>query len=424
MSRKSGNLPWVAAIFGLALCVRLIFILAVPVNPIAGGDPRVYEQTALNILHEGKIYSEEGLAFRSPLYPIFIAGVYLIFGPYYQSIFLVQALLGAISAILIFQSLRPLSLFAAVIGGSLFVFHPLMLFYTKQVLTESLYVFLLSLLIYLTLQIRDGGIKSATSLGIVMGLATLCRSETLLLCIFILIGLWVVAFRRGRYWRKFATVLVVLCIYLLTISPWVIRNFFVVGAPVLSTNGGIMFYQGNSSEATGGYIAWEVPDDMPNNEVARSDYFFQRGIEYLRANLTTYPLLLGKKVTALWLPNDNLILDLSDILLIPLSIIGLALALWDRSKWHFCAIVASPIAAITMSALIFHGGNGRYRTPMYGSLIMFAAVLLAVIVQRMIDWQVSRHRNLTQNRLFSPKMTQNQAKSGRFDCNSNEVLLE
>jgi len=387
VSRKAEN-TLIVVVFGLALLVRLVFLAVVPVKPIAGGDPRAYEQTALNILREGAIYSEEGHAFRPPLYPFFVAFVYLILGSDHQNIFLFQALLSAISAVLLFQMLRSLGLLTALLGGGLFVVHPLILFYTKQVLTESLYIFLLSLLIYLALQVRERGLKSAICLGLVMGLATLCRSDSVLLSALLLIALFV--FQRGQFSRKLTTVFVVFIAYLLTLSPWLTRNMITVGAPVLSTNGGITFYQGNSPEATGGYINLEFSREVPNGELARNDYFFQEGFEYIRANSKTYPLLLRKKLVALWSPNGNFILDLSDILLIPFSIIGLVLALWDRLKWHLYAFMASPIVSVTITALIFHGER-RYRTPMYVSLIFFASIPLAIVTQRLIQGLAKRH---------------------------------
>ena len=118
------------------LAIRCAFVFAVTVKPIAGADSVIYKETAHNIRSEGVHYSGEGYAFRPPVYSYFIAAVYAVGGESDRSLFLAQAVIGAISAVLLYSCLHRWSMIAGVLASAFFSVHPLMLFYTEQALTE------------------------------------------------------------------------------------------------------------------------------------------------------------------------------------------------------------------------------------------------------------------------------------------------
>jgi len=142
--------------------------MGVNVNPM--GDSQVYEEIAHNILNKGTVYSVEGYAIVS-LYPFFVAGIFFIFGTSHINIFVIQSILGAMSAALLFLCVRRISTAVAVIASILFGIHPLMLFYSKQVMTESVHIFLAVSLTFLTLKVlEESRVWIAVAIGFLMGL--------------------------------------------------------------------------------------------------------------------------------------------------------------------------------------------------------------------------------------------------------------
>jgi 4-amino-4-deoxy-L-arabinose transferase-like glycosyltransferase len=385
---------WIAVIFLFALVVRIVFVAAVPVKPIAGADPRVYDETARNILQTGTAFSVEGYAFRSPLYPYFVAAVYGAFGENQRNVFVAQAVLGALGTVLLFLSLRQLSLFVATLGALLYALHPTMLFYTSQMLTESLYTFLLLLLTYSTFKMLDGKNRWVWMVGATMGLAILCRSEAMPLSALFALGLFL--FLSLRWLEKARLLLAVGVVVAIFLAPWLIRNYVLLGTPVLSTEGGITFYLGNNPEATGGYHVPTQPlPNIPSGEVQKNNFYFGQGLSFVANNPLTFLALIVKKQISLWSPNHNLVLDGADILLLPFAVLGLILAWRDRLNWRYFYFLACPIVTVlAVSSVVM--GQVRFRTSLYPFLIAFAALAMASLATWLIKgWRAFRRENLS-----------------------------
>jgi len=389
---------WYTGIFLGALLIRLCFVLQVPVKPSSGGDPKVYEETAINILSEGLAYSEEGYAFRSPLYPYLIAIVYAIGGRSRTNLFILQALTGSFAVLLLLHiGLTLLSHFrTALMSAALFAVHPLVLYYTKQVLTESLYMFFLVFVVYLAYKVVEEPQKgSLVLLGLAMGLTILCRAEGSLFSGLVLVGMF--AFTKGDIRRKFHKSFIVMFTMLLAVAPWVIRNCLVVGAPVLATEGGITLYLGNNPEATGGY---HVPTQMFEKEVSKlsevekSRFYTRKAVIYILENPTVFVSLGIRKLQALWGSWGNRILVVADWLLLPLAILGLPFAVSSRNNLRMYFFVLCPLISVTVGSIIFLG-QPRFRAPIYPFLIFFAMVA----IERICLWVGSKRQTMVVRKL-------------------------
>jgi 4-amino-4-deoxy-L-arabinose transferase-like glycosyltransferase len=377
-----GDWKGAAVVFGLAAAVRWAFVFAVAVKPIAGGDPGVYKETAHNIRTEGVYYSSEGRAFRPPLYPYFVAGVYLAVGEADRSLFLVQAVIGALSAVLLYCCLRRWDTTAAVVGAALFTIHPLMLFYEEQALTESLYIFLLLLATWLALRALDGGTGWSAACGVVLGLAIMCRSEAVVAAALFLTGLTL--FMRGEFKRRLARVALTAAAAAAIIVPWVARNYFVVGAASLSTEGGATLYLGNNPDATGGYhVPAQMFKGVPATEAERDRYFKNLAVDYLIKNPSAWGRLLIAKQRNLWGPHNNKLLDTADFVLVPFVLCGLILAGWQKKRWYLSFFLAAPFLSMLIISSLFIG-QVRFRTSSYPFFLAMCSFFIAAITSQVM----------------------------------------
>ena len=95
-------------VFAVALLVRVAYCVIIP--QLEGGqlgDTRIYDKLAKAIV-SGFGYERD--ARWPPLYPLFLAGVYMFFGSGFLAVRLIQAFLGALTALLVFILIKSLSL--------------------------------------------------------------------------------------------------------------------------------------------------------------------------------------------------------------------------------------------------------------------------------------------------------------------------
>lgn len=360
------------AILLLAFTIRVAFVNYASVAPLGGGDGQALETMGINILKGQAAYSGEGYAFRPPGFPFIVAQVYR-FGQNHRNIYLAQSLLGALSAMMLFLVLLRFNLAVAIVSSLIFSFHPLMLLFTKQLLTENTHIFLMLLITLLAFRTLDNKVW-ALALGCVWGLLILTRSEGTLTVAPILVGIAILA-KRNRLFKS----AIPLLIAAIVVSPWVYRNYKLLGHATLNTAGGLNFYMSFNPNATGGFYQPEQLADAPNGEAERSAFYFRKGLSFIREHPARAVTLAGHKQAHLWESFHNRFLDLADIGLLPISLVGMLLAI--RKREHL--LLLAPIIGITSVFFIFEA-ESRYRAPMYPFLISFAAVALVRVYQQVV----------------------------------------
>jgi len=202
------------AILLVALGIRVAWVLATPDYRLVH-DALDYNRHAISIADGDGFALSYGRpsAFRPPAYPIFLAGVYWIFGPSLEWARLANALVGtgivALIGVIAFQVWgRRVALIAMALGA---VYVPLILV-GQSVMSEPLFV--LCLLGAIACAFK----RWALATGVLMGLAVLGRANALILLLPLAWALW-----KGP---KPALIMVVACA--LTIVPWTIRNYVVL----------------------------------------------------------------------------------------------------------------------------------------------------------------------------------------------------
>jgi 4-amino-4-deoxy-L-arabinose transferase-like glycosyltransferase len=176
---------------------------------------------------------------RTPLYPLFIAAILGLFRTYWAVVFFqilagsVVPVLGARIACRIVPSRRVVTPV-----GILLAVEPLSVVYSFVFITETLFIllFFLFLLLFFDYLEKHGAWRIAGA-ALLLGLATLTRQtvQYLPVCAALLL-LW-----RGRQDRRrevWTHILILLTVFLVSISPWLYRNYRnygVVGMSALPT---------------------------------------------------------------------------------------------------------------------------------------------------------------------------------------------
>ncbi len=214
----------------------------------AGNGYRWYAETDLpTVLPYLKLdltsvdYDPRGVltSFRPPLYPTFLAVIYLIFGTgndRFLTARIFQTLLGAILSPMTYALARrliPSREAVARISAGIIAFYPMLIIYPLSLATENLF-FVLMLSSILALLIAKQSIDNSVSItnkkipffvnarwfmlsGILLGLTCLTRSVAQIFAILAVVWVWWVL----KQW-KMAMVLV--CLIAIVVVPWIVRN--------------------------------------------------------------------------------------------------------------------------------------------------------------------------------------------------------
>jgi hypothetical protein len=283
---------------------------------------------------------------------------------------------------MLFVLLLRFNITLAVIGSLLFSFHPLMLLFTKQMLTENTHILLLILISYFAFRTLDNKLW-ALPLGCAWGALILTRSEATVsvLPIVLAVGLFG---KRDKLFKVAVSTLIALML----VSPWLYRNYRLLGHATLNTAVGLNFHMSFNPSATGGFVEPAVPEGIPNGEAEQSAFYLSRGLRFIREHPSRAITLMVDKQSYLWQPFHNAFLDLADVLLLPFSLVGVLFALRKREY----LLLLAPILGISFVFLIFEAGP-RYRSAMYPFLICFAALALVRLCERILRAWCTRLRS-------------------------------
>jgi hypothetical protein len=216
-------------------------------------DRDAYGTIARNLVNGEGFCTEPGrpTAFRPPLYPILLAACRTVDGV--ALIAALHVLLGTVTTGMTWFLAQRLGLtpIGRLLAAVLVAVDPLLLLYSTQLMTETLFTFLVTGLL-LSLQ-HVGSSRQAVTAGVFFGLAALCRPTIWAFAILTLLvaAFWMLRCRAiGRAvfpgtTRHRAAVFALTAG--LVISPWVVRNLVVFNNPILmTTHGGYTLLLGNN----------------------------------------------------------------------------------------------------------------------------------------------------------------------------------
>jgi len=245
---------WIILLFVFAFILKLIYIvqsadslaLRVPIL-----DAKYYDDMAQSIA-SGQFIQKQAF-FMGPLYPYFVAFVYGIFGRNLMLLRAIQILGGSATVVLTYligkRIFRPS---VALLGAVMLVLYGASTFYEGQLLMEWLGTLLDMLLLFVLF--RDFGknyVLKFVLAGFLLGLSSLARANILIFAPVVLI--WILYAAKEK--KRLVSAAAFIASALVTISPATIHNYVVSKDAVLITwNGGMNFYIGNSDEATGAFV--------------------------------------------------------------------------------------------------------------------------------------------------------------------------
>lgn len=384
----------------MVFVVRFIAVVAYShsaKNPL-GADASQYEKMAVDLLAgRGLInhYTGQATSWRMPLYPLFLAGIYYLFGHNIFAVWVIQCILGVLLAAaiyliskIVFNEKTALLSALTFIFYQPYVFH---LFYGGPffLYSENLFVPLIGLHLFFfikSLQDKESDVRSSFLAGVFLGLATLTRSIIAVFPFFVFLILYCNGtFRLPAVLRKSLPLLIP---FVLIISPWLVRNYLVHHKPfILTTEGGFALLASNNPYAKGdGLTSLDVLFTPEENrliskmtEVEREKAYQNQAMRYILKNLNLMPKLLLKKMLCFWnVFSTDYFADGSKItrynimysLVLMFSILGFFMPSGQRLNIGRFVLVLLCIYFSGVS-LIFMG-EPRMRYPLEPFLIIFA----------------------------------------------------
>ncbi|MCP4694615.1 MAG: hypothetical protein GY859_41690 [Desulfobacterales bacterium] len=375
-------------IFALILNGLLVYALTHFFN--VESHPDYYHTLARNLL-EGRGFTVRPDAapvmWRLPLYPLFLCGVYTVFGPHHLPVVVIQAVLNSVTCVLVFWLVR--SVFSAGVGWGaalLFAVYPFTAYYAARELPETLFNCLFMIMALTLYRLYTAPrLKNAFLFGCMAGLLTLCKVffkgfPVFLVCA--MIGLFFLRiFRKARertlspdgastgeakggapgdcaagpgmvIKRGALLAGVMFAGFFLVLSPWVIRNYMASGSfPVIGVGGGFTLWMGNHVRYDGMDFDQLPPDkreemkaemrriigDGYSVDLANDQKLYEEAVRNMLREPGKTCLLMVKKAFRLWFSiysldmkkHQPLVTVFQAVILLP-ALIGVLLALKRR----------------------------------------------------------------------------------------------
>ncbi|MDP3901942.1 MAG: glycosyltransferase family 39 protein [bacterium] len=266
-------------IVAISFIASISYALYFRIQPIV--DARAYDNIALEVL-DGKGYPLNANNRPGPGYPLFLVLIYAVFGHYYPIVWIIQSLLLAGSAFLIFLITKEIFLdkWHPIIGlsaAALIGFSPDLITIASMLMTETLLIFsLIGAILYIFKYTNTH--KSLFLLwgALFLSIAALTRGNMVVIVIPILLFLF---WKHG--WKPAAIFFVALVLFL---TPWTIKNYFAYHQFMpFNASPGIL-YVGNHPGATGELVPdYPLPSGvtLDMSQIDFDNALGEAGVEYV-----------------------------------------------------------------------------------------------------------------------------------------------
>jgi tetratricopeptide (TPR) repeat protein len=425
------------AIFALALALRLVHVWQLRRSPffdVLLGDARGYDEWAQRIA--GGDWIGTDVFYQAPLYPYFLATLYSLFGHSLLIVRIVQACVGAGSAVaLAFAGRQWFSERIGTIAGVALAIYAPAIFFDGLLQKSVLDLFLFAGTLWLAARVykHPERRREWLVLGVVMGALSLTRENALVLIGVVL--LWSlfgipkpavaalaasdrqVSRRRAKDQgphqapRTILRAAFFLAGLALVLVPVAARNYAVGGGFYLTTSQfGPNFFIGNNPQSDGTYMSLRYGRGAPEyerqdaTELAEhalgrsltpaevSSYWTDRALDFITSQPGAWLKLLGRKVVLLLNASEMLDTESQESyaqyslvlrllgwfghfgVLVPLALLGMLLA-WP--EWRRLALLYAITITYAASVVMFYV-FARYRLPLVPLFILFAAHAISV----------------------------------------------
>ena len=241
-AEPGGKANWLLLVVAAAVAVRVAYVVLVLPHYSPVSDAHHYHTIAeavgdgRGLVHPFPFGTPHATAWRPPLYPLLLGGVYALTGPKLGAAQVLNVGLGVGVVVLAALVARRLAGWrAGVVAGALTAIYPPLVFNDGVPLSEPLG---LALLLVTVLLLGD---RRTALAGVTSGLLMLTRPSAQFFTA--AIAAWIV-WRFG--WKKAVVYSVVATV---VVAPWLIRNWVRMDSPVLVTSNGFNLYAAYSPEA-------------------------------------------------------------------------------------------------------------------------------------------------------------------------------
>ena len=362
-------------------------------------DALDYDGIASNIL-AGNGFSNNGepTQTKPPVYPLFLAAVFGVFGHGDFPVKLLQCILSALTAVLITVACSKMfSAETAVTAGLISALYPPFIIYSNLKLSETLFTFLLITdCLMLIKSFETLKPKHFALAGILMGITTLCRATTIFFAVFLLPA---VLFAKDR--KKFLKGLALyFIISACVVSVWTIRNYavFKTFLPVNVGSGHIMWLNLKDQWDGDQLIEPDIYEDYPDLKgMQRYEWekiVTRRVAKYAVEHPVIYSSKLIKNIFRLWyLPVGKVLLaarsklaaslyQTAHLLFVLISFYGIFISL---KRLRLPAVFPALIFLIYLQVMqIPFVSIPRYRLPFEPFLIMFFSLAVSGLAGKYI----------------------------------------
>jgi hypothetical protein len=427
VSRRKSELRWLViavfciAVLKLGLALGLVSAFKDQINPLYTiGHVDNYYSLAKNISHgRGYRFTPDTTLtlMREPGYPYFLAVLVHEFDDYNRAAVIANLLLTSLTAFLIFKLARLLSSTAwvPVAAPILYMLHPGVILAELRSGVEVPFTFLL--LIFLLL-LREAVCSNSSAAyvkaGIALGITTYVRSTALLFPAFLVVyGLF---FHLGwrSVFRYAARAALVLACALLVLSPWIVRNYMLVGkfVPTASVQGVAMqvgnylcvhadgkkefvdldFEAAEARKKLATEQGYKFQGDYyqlfydPHDEVKFNSFLGAQVVQQYIQSPATFVKCASENVFNFWFQGKNRSTTMANIAIqssyLILALAGIFLGFKEIHKptlWLLLLFVA-----YTMAVYVPIHAQARYSIPIMPILSILAAISICKLMQRVL----------------------------------------
>jgi tetratricopeptide (TPR) repeat protein len=406
----------------LALAIRLIYLAELRQTAffaVVIGDGKEYDRWAQQIAAGHWIGSE--IFYQSPSYPYFLAFIFAVAGHHLMAARVIQAILGAISCVLLGYAAKEFfNQRAGIIAALLLAIYPPAIFFDGLIQKSSLDLFLVTALLAVLAKFQRQPIgKWLAVAGIALG-ALIVNRENARVFYPVLLGWLLIYFRTEglRTRLRWAAILTIFTAAVLL--PIALRNYYVGKEFLISTSQlGPNLYIGNHPGAQGSYeplVAGHGNADFERNDARQlaeqaagkplspsqvSAYWVSVSVHYIRHQPLSWLRLLGRKLLLTF--NAREAVDTESIeaysqyaiilralgwinfgLIFSLAAVG---AWLTREHWRRLSLLYAMVLGMALAVAIFYV-VARYRYPLVPFVILFAAAALSSIPKvRTLAWR-------------------------------------
>lgn len=317
-------------------------------------------------------------AYITPGYPLFLAFT-LKGGTHHLWWMIPQILLSTGTVIFAYWIGKHLfDSFTGLLSSLLVAVYPYYVWHDSALQDTCVHNFLIVLAVYLLLLTkRSDSLMLPALTGLILGMGILVKS-TLVPFSILALG-WILVLGAETLRARLRKAVLACAMLTLAISPWIARNWVILGAPVLSSQGGLYFWQANHHETS--FLCFPEQDmdcslpeawaslseneiaelqGLSGDEVAQGDWFMHKGLEYIKSHpARTVENAIRKILIAFswkFYPETTLIVQVVySLFYVPILILGIIGMIRSRQGWREQSIIYALFLAFLGIVAMFKG---------------------------------------------------------------------